>query len=236
MADWERYYRDKVARLDRGDYFSQVGHTVNGQPIPPVHFDLLVEQISAELDLRAGDRLLDVCCGNGLITRRLAVKVRSVVGIDIAAGLIDIAASDHKEANTTYLRLDAREVESLKASGAEGFDKVLLYAALQHFTPDEFAPILDSLKALLASEGAIMLGFVPDAALIWNFYNTPQRRAEHLQRQADGTDTFGFWWPQPELDRMCRAQGLTCAFGRLPSAVHASTYRFNAVVRHSRQG
>ena len=233
MDDWELYYRDKVAGLDRRDFFRQVGHTVNGQPIPSAHFDLLVAQIADTLDLHADDRLLDVCCGNGLFTQRLAAKVHSVVGIDIASGLIDIAGADHGGANISYLHMDAREVESLKANGAGAFDKVVLYAALQHFSPDEFAPVFDGLKALLAPEGAIMLGFVPDKALIWDFYNTPQRRAEHLQRQADGTDTFGFWWPRPTLDRMCRARALSCAFSVLPSEVHASAYRFNAVVRHS---
>jgi SAM-dependent methyltransferase len=57
----------------------------------PVSKDLLIAA-----DLRIGERVLDVACGTGVISRLAAERVGatgSVIGIDIAADMIDVAKS-----------------------------------------------------------------------------------------------------------------------------------------------
>ncbi|HEY8391335.1 MAG TPA: bifunctional demethylmenaquinone methyltransferase/2-methoxy-6-polyprenyl-1,4-benzoquinol methylase UbiE [Capillibacterium sp.] len=51
-------------------------------------------------DLRAGQQVLDVCCGTGLITRDLAQKVGPrgyVVGLDLSPSMLKIAAENLRE-------------------------------------------------------------------------------------------------------------------------------------------
>jgi SAM-dependent methyltransferase len=57
----------------------------------PVSKDLLIAA-----DLRIGERVLDVACGTGVISRLAAERVGatgSVIGIDVAADMIDVAKS-----------------------------------------------------------------------------------------------------------------------------------------------
>jgi SAM-dependent methyltransferase len=57
----------------------------------PVSKDLLIAA-----DLRIGERVLDVACGTGVISRLAAERVGatgSVIGVDIAADMIDVAKS-----------------------------------------------------------------------------------------------------------------------------------------------
>lgn len=231
MNGGDDYYGRRVSELDRTDYFRHVGHTVNGTPIPEAHFHLLLDQIASTLELKSEDALLDVCCGNGLFTRQLASKVRSVVGIDWSNALIEIAQTDQAAGNIRYLQMDAHVIARLRAQYPEPFDKIVMYAALQHFTPGEFEDILPQMLDLASPNCAIMLGFVPDEALKWRFYDTAERQAEHERRRISGTDTFGHWWARPDLTRICMALGLTCDFGALPKGTHAAKYRFNAIIR-----
>lgn len=63
------------------------------------------------LDLRGGQRVLDVGCGPGRHALALAARDIEVVGVDIAQRFIDIAAERTPAgAPATFLRMDAREL------------------------------------------------------------------------------------------------------------------------------
>jgi ubiquinone/menaquinone biosynthesis C-methylase UbiE len=63
----------------------------------------------AALDLRAGQRVLDVGCGPGRHARELARRGLKVHGVDISHSFIEIARRD-AEPGSTFERLDAREL------------------------------------------------------------------------------------------------------------------------------
>src|SRR5512136_1220237 len=59
------------------------------------------------LDLRAGERVLDIACGNGLYARRLAALGAQVVAFDFAAEFIALARQRTPEdARVSYQVLD----------------------------------------------------------------------------------------------------------------------------------
>jgi ubiquinone/menaquinone biosynthesis C-methylase UbiE len=72
------------------------------------------EAIFPSLPVRKGDRVLDVGCGFGDTTRRIAAHVTpggEAVGVDCAPGFIDIAAREAREAsikNASFLVADAQ--------------------------------------------------------------------------------------------------------------------------------
>lgn len=226
--DWKAYYDARVMGLHPQDHFGQVGHTVNGMPIPKDHLHALLDQIIDDLSLSPADHLLDLCCGNGLFTCPLAARVASTFGVDISEAMIAVARADYAAPNLNYDVMDARDAATLATRPEAPFTRALLYGAWQHFTPDTGAEVLRSLQQVTTSDAEILLGFVPDQALKDNFFDTPERRSAHAAYVADGTDMFGTWWDRDTLSDLCAETGFSCTFSNLPPKVQATSYRFNA--------
>jgi 2-polyprenyl-3-methyl-5-hydroxy-6-metoxy-1,4-benzoquinol methylase len=105
------------------------------------------------LDLRSGERVLDVACGSGLSTRRLAAKGAEVVAFDFAEDMIARARArscPHAE-RIQYLVLDATDEAALLALGEHRFDAALCHMAL--FDMAELSPLMRALTRLLRPGG-----------------------------------------------------------------------------------
>ncbi|WP_425097901.1 class I SAM-dependent methyltransferase [Tropicibacter sp. S64] len=228
--DWKAYYDARVASLAPDDHLAQVGHTVQGKPIPDTHFRALLAQIATELDIGPKDRLLDLCCGNGVFTRPLADPAGAALGVDISSAMIATARRDFAAPNLVFEERDVADIRTLASRPEAPFTRVMMYGAWQHFSPETGLTILRDVLEITTPEVRIFLGFVPDDALKDNFFDTPERRAAHAAHVAAGTDAFGTWWRRDDLAEMAGRLGLTCHFTDLPPEVHAASYRFNATL------
>ena len=86
-----------------------------------------------------GERILDLACGDGVLTEKIAAAGASVVGIDAAADMIAAA---------TKRGLDARVMEGGKLQFSEEFDAVFSNAALHWMKQDRDAVIAGVYRAL----------------------------------------------------------------------------------------
>jgi 2-polyprenyl-3-methyl-5-hydroxy-6-metoxy-1,4-benzoquinol methylase len=105
------------------------------------------------LALRPGERVLDIACGNGLTSRRLAAMGAEVVAFDFAEEMIAYAierTTDHAE-RIEYLVLDATDETALLALGEGRFDAALCNMAL--FDMAEIEPLMRALARLLRPGG-----------------------------------------------------------------------------------
>jgi len=96
------------------------------------------------LDPRSGERILDLGCGTGHLTDRIADAGADVVGIDQSAEMIETARETHPE--LAFRRGDARDFEV-----ADPVDAVFSNAVL-HWIDDQDA-VLDSIAAALRPGG-----------------------------------------------------------------------------------
>jgi len=98
-----------------------------------------------------GERLLDVACGNGLTSRRLATAKASVTAFDMSAAMIAIAAGHPSRLNIDYRVVDATDREALLGLGVGAFDGALCNMALMDMA--EIEPLMSAVAVLLKPGG-----------------------------------------------------------------------------------
>ncbi len=232
-ADWKNFwnsYRRKEVKTE-ADLFFEVGKTINGEPISEAQFQLTIERIRDTLSLCPDDRLLELCCGNGLLTRQLAALVAEMEAVDFAAHLIANALQWTTQKNVRYSCDDVLVyLERLEQSRRFVPTKVLLGDALSCFEPGSLRLMLTRISNLTTGRFTFLATNVPSDELKWNFYNTPERR-ERYEENRLRSDTFndgiGRWWRKEELENIAGQLNLKCIIINQPPEL--STYRVDAV-------
>lgn len=229
MKDWQEHWATFPTNFGPDEYLRQVGKVWHGEPITRDQIERLVADVLGKLDLGPEDSLLDLCCGNGLLTHRLAPACTRVVGVDFSAPLLDVARRAHPLGTGTYARASALDIAGLELGGP--FTRVLCYEALQHFSPWELGPLLDAVLAQASDDVVILLGSVPDERRKWSFYRTPAYRADYLERLKRGEEAIGTWWAPVLVQDACDARGLRMEILEQDPDLHTAHYRFDCRIR-----
>jgi protein-L-isoaspartate O-methyltransferase len=232
-VDWQDFwetYRKTDVQSER-DLFFQVGKTVNQQPIPQASFKLSLELVARDLELSVDDKLVELCCGNGLMTLPLASLVNEVYAVDFASHLIENARRFRQAPNVTYVTGDAVTCMSELARNRSYIpSKILLSDALGYFDPESLRNILHSAGELMENRVMVLATGIPSDELKWNFYNTPDRVSRYQENQRleiNTNDGLGRWWRLDELEQLARDCGLVLTVKRQPQEL--STFRVDAI-------
>src|SRR5262249_41725555 len=126
------------------------------------------------LEVRPGERILDVGCGDGYYDHQIAARGASVVGIDLRESAIALARRRNQTARTEFCVMDAEEM----AFPAGCFDKVVSFCVIEHFARDQ--RVIEHVARVLKPSG----WFVLSADSLSNQGVTAAERAAHQQRYA----------------------------------------------------
>ena len=112
------------------------------------------QELIAKLDLQGSESILDIGCGDGKITYRLAVAAKNgyVLGIDQSQEMIRIAIEQFPPAkypNLSFLRMNATDIRV-----SQKFDVAFSNATL-HWVKDQVA-VLRGVRKCLKSGGKIL--------------------------------------------------------------------------------
>jgi 2-polyprenyl-3-methyl-5-hydroxy-6-metoxy-1,4-benzoquinol methylase len=132
------------------------------------------------LELRPGERVLDIACGNGLSSRRLAAMGAHVVAFDFSEEMIAYArerTTQYAE-RIEYLVLDATDEAALLALGEGRFDAAICNMAL--FDMAEIKPLMRALARLLRPGGRFVF------SVLHPCFNSP-----HMAHVAEMEDREG---------------------------------------------
>ncbi len=235
MINWQKYWDSHPQYVDEADYLRQVGKTVHGVPISDSQFEQIIAEISGRLELESDDRVLDLCCGNGLITHEISKRCREIIGVDFSLPLITIARKHHQPANVRYIHRSILALSPDIFEDQQPFSKVYMYEALQHFRKRELVPILKTISQL-TDDAQVVLGSIPDRDRIWSFYNTVSLRRDFLWRRLRGREAIGTWWQRDFIEKIAGGTGYQCEFFNHDNTLHTSHYRFDVRLRRSPGG
>lgn len=106
--------------------------------------DLILPNLMRLLDLKKGERVLDLACGQGFFSREFLKTGAEVFGVDLSKSLIEIA----KERSPKEIQYTVSSASDLKFMGDRTIDAVALVLAIQNINnPAEvFAEIFRVLK------------------------------------------------------------------------------------------
>lgn len=178
---YERWWRPALGRLVKGPR----GPSMAGE----------VRLLRGILDLQDGELVLDVACGPGNLTRAFADDVGAdgtVIGVDVAAGMLARAVADTTAGQVVYVRADVADLRVRAGS----VDAVCCFAALHLFSDPGAA--LDVMTDALAPGGRLALLTSVRPANPW------LARLAELAGRMGGTAVFG----ADDLARQLARRGL----------------------------
>ncbi len=112
------------------------------------HQRIILPGVTRLLSLQPGERVLDVACGQGIVSEHLAHKADiEVLGVDVSERLIE-AANERSTPRTTFRVHDAQQLESLDA---EPFDAGVCVMALMNI--EDLDAVLSGIASKLKPGG-----------------------------------------------------------------------------------
>jgi SAM-dependent methyltransferase len=120
------------------------------------------------LGMQRGDRVLELCSGDGFYAARFyAPRVASVLALDHDPAAVRFAQRAHRAANVSFQAADIT-----RGLPPGPFERVVWNAALTHFTIDEIDDIVAEARLALAPGGLLAghTGIEPDSDYVYSRY------------------------------------------------------------------
>lgn len=166
LAEQKAYYRAGAAEYDR----------------PYAEYEALQELLDAVDDLPIAGDVLELACGTGQWTPRLAARARSVTAVDAAAEVLALARARTASPSVQFLEADLFEWQPPRR-----YDTVFFAFWLSHVPPARLPGFWNTVAAALAPGGRAI--FVDDgpAAAAYEEVLANQPTPAALRRLDDGS-------------------------------------------------
>jgi len=224
---WKKFWVDHAQATSSDSLQHQVLRTINKQPVSDAEFQEILKDIEEKLAIDRNDVILDLCCGNGLITSYLAPKCKKIIGVDFAQDLvrqIDLV----RHPNISIVVEDIRKVQFEQ----ETIDKVIIYAGIQYLTEKDTISLFESVLNWMKKNGVCFIGDVPDRSRLWDFFNNDQRQGAYFDALKKDAPLIGAWFESQWLKNLGKHVG----FNKVdilaqPHHLPYSHYRFDVILR-----
>ncbi|TFH09914.1 MAG: class I SAM-dependent methyltransferase [Candidatus Atribacteria bacterium] len=124
------------------------------------HLQLVAPAVEKLLNIQPGEEVLDIACGNGAFSRRMAGLGARVVGFDFSTSFIECAKerSSQYEGMIDYHVIDATDRDQLLDLGIERFDGAVANMALMDMSNIE--PLAEAVPRLLKPGGRFVFSIM----------------------------------------------------------------------------
>lgn len=192
---------------------------------------LTVNHILRVLEIKKSDTVLDVCCGNGIITQQIAKKCDSIVGVDQSEMLLNVANRNYKEMNCLYLNCSALEMSQYVKE--HSFDKIYLQFSFQYFDKwkDGEKVIAEMLKCL-KPKGSIFIGDITEHKNKHKLYDTILKKAYYYKQLIQGRNRMGKFWKASELGAIAEKLNVKGTYFEQSKELPYAHYRFDYLIEN----
>lgn len=189
---------EKFSRFSR-DWWDENGIMKSLHDINPVRLTYIMKH--ARL---SGRRVLDVGCGGGILTEKIALQGAQTTGVDASSEMIAIARNHAEKSNLDIVYIHT-DVEHISHFIEPGFDVILCMELLEH-VPD-YLSIIHTCRELLNPDGLIIFATINRNLLSYLLAIVCAERILGLLPR--GTHQYASLIRPDELEDACAAAGLT---------------------------
>ncbi len=222
------FYKEHPKLCAADDYWGQVKRTVAGKPVSEQQIQLIVDAVVAGLELTEDDRLLDLCCGNGALTTRIAEQCRGSVGVDFSAALIDVAQRAFAGPTQAYHLGEVLSWVRTQPSPTEDPTVALCYGSFSYLPATDGRALIAEVQERFPRIRRFVIGNLPDRRCSAEFFAN-RSYTPGLEDRHDSQ--IGVWYDPAEFVAMGAATGWDVEIRRMPADFYASAIRFDAVLR-----
>jgi 2-polyprenyl-3-methyl-5-hydroxy-6-metoxy-1,4-benzoquinol methylase len=177
LSEWKELIHASQTRWDENavywdDYMGDESNKFHRELIRPYTEELL--------EIEKGQTVLDIACGNGNFSRRLAECGVNVVGFDYSPPMIERAKlrSKNYSEQIDYYVIDATNYDSLINLGNRKFDSAVANMALMDIA--DIRPLVKALYELLQVKGSVVFSITHPC------FQTPGMRKVHETEDVNG--------------------------------------------------
>ena len=218
---WKKHARETADKNPQ----IQVLRTRNKIPIDDETWTVTVSAIEEKLNIRQDDIILELCSGNGLLSRKFAETAQHVTSVDVSESFLKALENIN---NIMPITSDVRDLEF----DANSFSKVIIYAGLQYFSDREVIELFESAFLWMKEGGLFYIGDIPDIDKKWTFYDNKEREYDYFTALKNGQPIIGNWFDYEFIEKLAFYTGFSAA-EKITQAEEmiCSSYRYDFIIR-----
>ena len=146
--------KSEIEKFDQfsNDWWDNQGSMKSLHDINPLRLDYIKSQTAL-----CGKKILDVGCGGGLLTEKIAEQGAIVTGIDQSAQMIEVAKQHASQSGLSIQYIEST-IEELSRSFEKFYDIILCMELLEHVP--QFESIILACKNVLKPEGLVIFATI----------------------------------------------------------------------------
>jgi len=225
---WTEFWKQHTKSLEAKDLQTQVMRLdFSRKPISEEVWKGILDYVLAFVQPTDQDVALDLCCGNGLITRALAPKAKTVYAVDLSPEFIALIAKEGHRNVVTKVS-DMRELEMPENS----LTKIILYSSLHYIDSVEAVTLFSNMAKWLRKGGTAFIGDIPDKSHIWSYFNSTERKKAYFDAIVAGRQIMGNWFDMDYLAHLASYAGFSeISVHAQPSYIPYHDFRVDLLVR-----
>ncbi len=227
--NWHTFWQ---SRSKQQNPLLQVGRTGGYVTNQADFLETYAAYVAQQIGLTPDDVLLDVCCGNGLLTSYLAKHCKAVLGVDFSENLIAQASQIHSSSTVSFICADAlslRQLELKHPTVHQPFTKSTLCFSFQYFESVALGKqVVDGI--FRQGPSVLFLGDVPDRDRFFNYYKSVKDMARLLKQMLLQRNDMGKFWSREELLFIAKSLGKQGQKLLQPPSFPYSHYRMDFLI------